>query len=119
LVVWLLFSFSELGSELREIDAMRLGPDLQPLDASPAVLSAAGVTGPPAMAWDGRQYVLAWSTGTAVMAARIAASGAIAPVVQTIAEGRAEAISLTPVSGGTAIIWTQYPSPVANRDPSQ
>jgi len=89
---------------ISEIDCLRLGADFQPLDAAPIVIKATNAN--PAVAWDGKQYVLAWSGEAGVAVARIAAQ----PIIQTIGSGHTDSIDLVPVPSGTAILWTESAS---------
>ena len=87
---------------------VRLDRDLTVIDEIPIRL---GIDDPsvhsPAVGWDGKQYVVAWSSAGGVMAAQIPATGAAAPKSVRIGDGTADGISIAPVSDGAAIQWNK------------
>lgn len=83
------------------VEGIRLGPDFEPLDASPTRFVLETVYDCD-VAWDGTQYVVAWSGDQGVMAAQVGS-----PLVRTVTEDRVGEMHLTEVAGGVAIDWDE------------
>jgi hypothetical protein len=113
LAVWIVHLL--LGDNHRPLGlaGIHLGPDLQPLDAAPLTVSTDIRTESPSVAWDGRQYAVAWSGDDvdaqrrATFLAHVPASGSVAirrPIVYDENNGPGWT-HLTRVQGGAALLW--------------
>ncbi len=86
---------------------IRLGADLQPLDEEPTTFENDTSYGA-SVAWDGTQYVVAWSGYDGVRAARVSAEGMVG-ATQTVTRENAYGNRVQSIAGGVVIDWQQYP----------
>ncbi|HUR82024.1 MAG TPA: fibronectin type III domain-containing protein [Thermoanaerobaculia bacterium] len=90
------------------LSVVRLDADLNPIDTTPITFARNDqALQTPGVGWDGRQWIVTWVSGDGVMAAQIAASGAVAdPRVIRLAAGEASQFVIKPIAGAAAILWS-------------
>lgn len=113
--VWVVTTYVDHVPVVMSLDGIRLGPDLQALDAAPRTV-AHGQVSSPAIEFDGTQYTVAWIGVREVMSAHVSTAGAIR--VQRIAEEPAISVRVERIADGTAITWRNNASdfvPFVNR----
>jgi hypothetical protein len=103
---WIVFTNQDHYTAPTGIAAIRLGKDLQALDAAPTILAANDQIGYGSinLAWDGTQYVVAWATASGLTAAQVAPSGAA--TVRRLFGATGDFINVTRVGGGAAILFS-------------
>ena len=100
------------------VAGMRLGPDFKPLDPAPTIFAQDPVLSSFVqgcdVAWDGRQYVVAWAgLGHGLTVAHVPSNGG-PPVIRLTDTDKnlAAAPQLTPAADGVAVYWKQVPATI-------
>lgn len=83
--------------------------DLTPRDAAVDIFDLDTYMYGAAVAWDGTQYVVAWSGDAGVYTARVSAEGRVSPA-QLLSDDLAWGARVQPVPGGVVIDWRTSPS---------
>lgn len=118
LAVWLIGgNFGSPSWPPTGVAGIRLGPDFKPLDMTPTIFAGgSGGSGPPYIigcdvAWDGKQYVVAWTGSQGLAAAHVPAGGG-PPVVRLQDKDFLFAPKLTRTADGVAVQrWLQRSPP--------
>ena len=113
--VWVVHTLAEHSEHPTALAGIRLGPDLQALDAAPIII-AEGKVYNPVIDFDGMQYAIAWIGVHEVLSAQVSPSGTMR--VQHVAEEPATGVRIERVGGGSAVAWRNNASdfvPFTNR----
>ncbi|HYC61012.1 MAG TPA: fibronectin type III domain-containing protein [Thermoanaerobaculia bacterium] len=100
--VWVAWHFVGHFQTTIGIFSLRLGNDLQPLDAAPVPLTLDESAGPFSVAWDGTQYAVAWTARAGLRAIHVSTAGALSPI-RTVGATLEQSLRVTRVPGGVAI----------------